>query len=164
MIRWSFSALGGSMSLRRYRIRIWRNRTGTWTIVRRSVVLDLHVTLHRSCQYPIVRRFLCWKCYGLRALWLRLHLQDARWNRVTTERSGIYFKWITVLKRSEIFTRRESNHTYVFAVGKKININICKHCQCFNLGFMECLVYLYKAYEELHVWLYLGDVPWDKLL
>lgn len=44
-----------------------------------------------------------------------------------------------------------SNHTYVFAVGEKININTCKDCQCFNLRPMKCFMYLYKAYEELHV-------------
>ena len=62
-----------------------------------------------------------------------------------------------------LYKRQRSNCTYVFAVGKKIKINIRKDCQCFNLRSMKCFVYLYKAYEELHVKLYLGDVPWDKL-
>ena len=46
---------------------------------------------------------------------------------------------------------KSSNHTYVLGVGKKININPCKDCQCFNFRSMKCFMDLYKAYEELHV-------------
>ena len=52
-----------------------------------------------------------------------------------------------------------SNYTYILAVAKKIKINPGKDCQCFNLRSMKRFMYLYKANEELHVYLCFRDVP-----
>ena len=44
-----------------------------------------------------------------------------------------------------------SSETYVFTVGKKLDIDVCKDCQCLSLGLTKGFMNLYEAYEVIHL-------------
>lgn len=47
-----------------------------------------------------------------------------------------------------VFLRKVN--TYVFTVEKELDIELRKHCQCFDLGFTKGLMGLYETYEKVH--------------
>lgn len=44
-----------------------------------------------------------------------------------------------------------SSETYIFTVGKKLDIDVCKDCQRLYLGLTKGFMNLYEAYEVFHL-------------
>lgn len=51
--------------------------------------------------------------------------------------------------------------TYIFTVKKELDIDLCKHCQRFDLRFTKGLMGLYETYEKFHYsnW-FMAFQPW----